>query len=465
MNERPDIPSAAPPASAARAEQTNGLERLAVVQQLTLEAGLAATSEEMRFRLLNRTILLAPYDRALLWDLSGARPRLLGVSGDDTVNERAETPEQYRRLLGSASWPDEARILSEKDFQDPADDWSALDKAVDGLSVAWVPIPVQGTPRAALWLERWSGAGWTEEEIRALGSLGLAYGIAWRAHHRPSRVRAWLRKRGGRAALAAVFIILILLFAVRVPLRVVAPCEVVADDPVAVTAPQDGIIAEIRVTPGASVEQDEVLAVYDRQVALEEQKVALQQVQIIESDLRRIRVQAVDDPGERAAIRLLENRLAQEQTRLKLATIRVERLEIRAPIAGEVMLADPNDWRGRPVRVGERMMRILRPGHTRVRIWLPQGDNLEFDRDRPVTVTLRADHHAARSASLQFVNRYGEIGPDGISSFRAEATWTAEPADVRVGLRGSAILYGETVTLGYWLFRKPIAAFRVWSGV
>ena len=37
-------------------------------------------------------------------------------------------------------------------------------------------------------------------------------------------------------------------------------------------------------------------------------------------------------------------------------------------------------------------------------------------------------------------------------------------ATVRIGLRGTAKIYGDRVLLGYYLFRRPLATLRGWTG-
>ncbi len=45
----------------------------------------------------------------------------------------------------------------------------------------------------------------------------------------------------------------------RVPLRVVAPCEIVPEDPYLVTAPLNGVISEVVVDSGADVAKGDLL--------------------------------------------------------------------------------------------------------------------------------------------------------------------------------------------------------------
>ena len=429
--------------------------------QLALSAGLSDDRSQLAFRMLNRSITYCRYDRAVLWGLATGRARLLGVSGQAGVDARAPLVDQWRRLVDAIPDPGRAAILDARGCAVSEATWEALAQRTSGLSVVWLPIVVAGRVVAGLWLERWGDAAFEESDVARLRPLALAYQVAWRSVVGvPGRVRSWLSSRKGVAAMILGVTILAALCLVRVPLRIVAPCEVVPDAPVSVTAPLDGVVEKMPVLPGRDVAQGDLLAVYDKRVAIEELNVAQEQVRIAGSELQRARVQAFDNNAVRSAIALLENRLKQEEIRLGLAQHRVSKLDVCAPVAGTLMFDDPYQWRGRPVQVGELMMMIVDPARTKLRIWLPHSDNIEFDTDRPVTVILDSDPSVSRSARLSFLANRIETATDGTPSFRAEADWATPDPTVRMGLQGTAVLYGHDVSLGYWLMRRPLAAVR-----
>ncbi len=439
---------------------------LAVLQQLTLEAGLSENPKQLWFRMLNRTAAYCPYDRAVLWGLADRRPKLLGVSGNAQASPQSPVVNQWRELLSALSPRHRPMIVQPEAVAGHEETWTELSVRTRGLSVVWLPVAVDGRLVAGLWLERWSGRAFAAADLARLEALALAYGVAWRSvHGKPSRLRSALRSRRKLAAGAIAVLTLVAMFVVQLPLRIVAHCEVVPKDPVVIAAPLSGVIAEIPVWPGRAVEAGELLAVYDQRVAREEIKVVEQQVQIIESDLQRARVQAFDDPVARAQIALLENRLEQERTRLRIAQHRVSQLEVRAPVRGTLMFDDPHEWRGRPVQVGQRLMMIVDPARTKVRIWLPEHDNIAFDRDRPLAVILDSDPDTSRTAALRFLANHSQVNRDGVPCFRAEADWSEAEPEMKLGLQGTAVLYGEPVPLGYWLVRRPLAAVRGFLGI
>ncbi len=447
-------------------ENNSAFQSLAILQQLTLEAGLSESREQLQFRMLNRSQRYCSYDRAVLWQRHGRRWKLVGVSGACAVNRRGPLAAEWKRLVQALSQPEQVSIIDPQNGEFAGEDWRQLAQRTDGVSVLWAPIVVGQRCVAALWLERWGGQRFTPADGDRVAALALSYGVAWRAVGQCRRgVPAAERVRRGVLIAVVAAVLLAALVWVQVPLRVVAPCEVVPRDPVAITAPLNGVIEEVPVLPGRRIAEGTLLATYDQRIAREELKVARQQVQIIESDLERARVQAFDNDDARAQIALLENRLQQERVRLRLAQLRVDQLEVRAPVPGTLMLDDPHEWAGRPVQVGERLMLIVDPAQTKLRIWLPEDDNVAFDPHRPVRVILASDPRQSRSARLRFVSSHSETTADGHAAFRAEAEWTAAQPDLRMGLQGTAVLHGEDVSLGYWLLRRPLAALRRFVGV
>lgn len=439
---------------------------LAALQQLTLEAGRCTHRRQLIFHMLNHTVRYCPYDRAVLFAINGRRRRYLGVSGGIEAARQSPLVDEWTRAVAALPDANQATIIEPDAHADAPSAWQALAKRTNGLSALWLPIHSRGRLVAGMWLERWNGERFAATTRAALEPLATAYGVAWAAVGRraPRGSRHWFAHRGAWLTLAAVAIVSACLL-LSVPLRIVAPCEVVPRDPLTIAAPLNGVIDEVTVLPGRSVQAGELIAIYDKRVALEELNIARQQVQVIESDLQRARVQALDEPINRAEVALLENRLQQERTRLRLAQYRVDRLEIRAPESGVVALDDPESWRGRPVQVGQQIMQIVNPDQTKLRIWLPERDNIPFDANRPLTVVLDATPQHTHAARLRFLSNHSEIRSDGTACFRAEAEWPHTPAAAKLGLRGAAVLYGEDVSLGFWLLRRPLATLRTWLGV
>ncbi|GAB6038493.1 hypothetical protein JCM15519_30520 [Fundidesulfovibrio butyratiphilus] len=437
------------------------LSALGTLNRLILEAGQSQDRTELTFRLLNRTITLTRYDRACLFGLEGAKPVLLGVSGQSRRPKDSELAEQWTDILAGLPGLDQARILTGQSLaSDQAQAWSALSARTAGLCVVWLPLFSRGRLAAGLWLERWAQAPWLDMELELLVPLAQGYSIAWEKCAPRFDARKWIGTLTQKRRVAAALVVALIVLCLPVSLRVVAPCEVTAKDPFVVTAPLNGVIAEVKVQPGQKVDTGEPLFVYDKRVAVEDLKVARQQVQIIQSSLTRSNLQAFLDTKAKGEMALLELRLEQEKSRLELAESNVAKLEVTAEIPGVVVIDDPNEWRGRPVAVGEKVLMIVDPARTKLRVWLPVDDNVPFDPDKPVHVYLNAFPEADIQARLTHVARNVGVSPQGFPCVMAECEWTKGSPPLRIGLQGTAVIRGHRVALAYWLLRKPLAWMR-----
>ncbi len=432
------------------------IQRLAALQQLTQTAIAAASERELHFIMLNRTAALFPYDRATLWRV-GATPRLVGVSGAVTVTPDSEPARAARVLVAGLPAAGDAVLV--------ATDAVPKDMGAD-TSLLWVPLPVEGRPAYGLLFERLSAPAWKDSDARAMTPVAAAFSGALRLF---ARRKPWYRRmtagRRRAALLVGLVVAALALLFVRMPLRIVAPCEVVATKPLPVNAPIDGVIKDLLVRPGQDVAAGEPLFSYDDDALRDEVDVATKQVELARSNLERIMALALVDLNARAEARLLNNRLAQDEVRLESALRRAGHAVVAAPGAGTVIMGDPAELAGRPVRVGDAILRIADQADNRLRIWLPQDDRIEFSDAHDVKVFLNADAGRSRRARLDYVAAHAQQGQDGIYGFMAEARWLGGMDGITLGLRGTAVLYGEDVPLGYWLVRKPLAAVRRFLGV
>jgi len=112
-----------------------------------------------------------------------------------------------------------------------------------------------------------------------------------------------------------------------------------------------------------------------------------------------------------------------------------------------VLLDNPDEWRGKPVQVGETVMEVTNPVHTKVKIWIPESDNIWIDLERPVNIILNVRPGAAEKAKLVYIANVSTIIDQKIPSFIAEAEWLEPPPDIKMGLKPLIVtlIRGETL--------------------
>lgn len=444
---------------------TEAFRILRTLYQLSTDLFASESRRDLNFRILNNTIRLFPYSRAVLWSFDNKRPKLIGVSGQEDVKRQSPLALLWKDVISSLKEKKTLRILNDTPEADPGG-WQELAQKTAGLSVMWVPIVENGVLRAGLWLERWAEKSWEPGECEIMSSLAQSYSLAWKRFNPVSR---WRNRGSARlyslTAVLASLVFIFLFYFQTTSLRVVASCEVVPKNPEMIAAPLEGVIKEVLIQPGEKVKEGDLLFAYEDRIILQDLKVAQKQVQIIQSQYDRVRLNAFKNREAMEKIQSLKYRLEQEKIRLKLAESNVKHLEVRAPMDGICMVDNPEYWNGRPVQIGERIVMLFQPNQNKVKIFLPENDNIQFDWKKPVQIILNADPASKHQAMLNYMAPQTSKNPQGGASFIAEADLTDPGARIKVGSKGSAIVYGEEVRVGYWLLRKPLAGFRYFLGI
>ena len=324
-----------------------------------------------------------------------------------------------------------------------------------------------GRPFGALLFMR--AAPWRDADEVIGARLAEAVGQAIRALAPRSVLE---RVRLPKRALWVAALVTLALLLVPVPMTAIAPVEVVADDPYPVTAPMDGVIAQVTVDPNTPVKPGQVLFRFDDTTLKADAEVAARREAVALAKLTTLRKAAFADPQAR-------QRLAEAQTELALARVERERaeqllarVEAKAPQGGIAIFADKARLIGKPVKTGERVMEIADPARVVFRVDLPVNDAIAIREGGQVKVFLDADPLRAIPARVRWASFHAEEIPGGLLAFRIIAEPVAESEEerralrerLRIGFRGSAQVYGETVPLGFYLFRRPIAAVRQFLG-
>jgi len=195
-------------------------------------------------------------------------------------------------------------------------------------------------------------------------------------------------------------------------------------------------------------------------VPQEEYSVAQKEVQIIQAELNRSSSLAFKDKKALAELGILGIKLKKEQVQLDLAKYKFSKLKVTSPIDGVVIVENKDDWRGAPVRIGEKVLMVSDTAITKLRMWIPENDNIALKWDEPIKVILNVNPNKTYLAKLNYVATHTTMNDKGVSSIIAEADWIDHPEEIKLGLKGTAILYGEDVSLFYWIFRRPWTYFR-----
>ncbi|MFI5020219.1 MAG: efflux RND transporter periplasmic adaptor subunit [Alphaproteobacteria bacterium] len=450
------------PAASTLEAQLFGLSTLAQLEKRARHAGSFA---ELAFIVVNETLNLAPYRQAVLWrrERTG-RGRIAAVSGTPMVERKAPF----------AHWLE--RALARLDRQ--AEGTSARPVAAADLPAALAAEWPEWLPAHALWVPLVSPRGsvlgvlllareqpWQEGDARLVEHLADAYGHAWAALLGPRRVRLRPTLRRGRLALElALAAAAIACLWLPVPLTALAPAEVVPLEPTIVRAPIDGVVDRFHVEPNQDVSQGQLLVSFDPTQLENRREVALKALAVAEAEYRQASQQAVFDDKSRVQLALLKGRMEERRSDLAYAEALFDRIRVRASRAGIAVLDDPEEWVGRPVTIGERLLMIADPKAAEIEIWLPVGDAIALEPGAEVKLFLNVAPEDAVAGTLRYASYAASVAPDGVLAYRLKARFADGTQPPRIGLRGTAKIFGERVTLFYYLMRRPLAVARQMFG-
>ena len=427
---------------------------------LDYEAGLrqAADLQSLGQRIVSGLDPLVGYVSAvLLLGQRAGRRRVVQISDVARVDRTAPLPVFAERLeaelAGQSSNNSVGEYTRKAVDESLGRDWQEL----AAPQVIRVPLPNPWNPDqtvGVLLLFRDSRIRHAEREV--LGHLAGAMGHAIAAHSGKSRLRI------GRLPLARIMtfsILGLLVMTTLIPFRlsVTAEAEIAPRDPVVMTSPLDGVVEEVLVSPNEAVDAGTPLVALDTQDLTNAVDIARQELFVARSELRAVQQAAFGSAQEKARIGELEARVALAQTELTHAQGRLERAELRSPIAGVAIVEDPSAWRGRPVQTGERILQVADPSETEIAVQLPVSDAIPLPENARVRLFLDGRPLDVIEARLERLSFVPVQTPAGLTVYEGVAHYVEPETTLRIGARGAAKLYGERSTLFMFLFRRPIA--------
>jgi multidrug efflux pump subunit AcrA (membrane-fusion protein) len=326
--------------------------------------------------------------------------------------------------------------------------------------VFWCPLQhPDETVLGAWWFER--DFPWQENDVAIVHRLAGSYAYAWKALSK--KEQSWA-KTIKKPTWWLVPVALIAAFCLPIRISSVAPVKVMAKDPVVVSAPIDGVIAEVLVHPNQNVQAGTALFRYEDTALRNQFLVAEKQLTVARAEHSQSIQAGFGDPQRKAEVPLKEAEVDLRQTELQYAKEMLDQVEVIAPQAGLLLYSDKSDWIGRPVTVGERIMEIADPKQIELRIDLPVADAIVLKEGAEAVIFLNALALESFPATVVHASYHAEVLPGDVLAYRVTAQLATPDPRIRLGWQGTAKVYGEQGPLAYLLLRRPITALRQWIG-
>lgn len=483
------------------APHKEALSRLVALLGLMRRARVTSDPSAFAFLAVNETHLLTPYRQATLWRMyrdPASGGHIEAVSGLAIPDHNAPYILWLSRVLERVSHMTVAvlseTVASEKRVEEG---WVGESLAFSREQAGrWLPDSLREEwdswlPRYGLWLpltlfrDRRTDAPplflgglfltrempWSREERQLLEELAGTYALVW--HHVHGH-RGWLSRFGDlfqgsfrfsrRMVTWGGVLLALLLLAMPVRQSVLAPAVVTAANPVWVRAPLAGVVDRFYVAPNEMVQKNQPLWRLEDTEWRNQFETAQKEREVAAAEYRQAVQKATRDPRSTTHSIIQKKRLEQKEADVAFLQDRLQRVEVRAARQGIAVFSDVNDWIGRPVALGERVLTLADPEQVALEIHLPVADAINLEVGADVVLFLTTHPGAPLPAVLEYASYQAEVTAEGLLAYRIRARFTELDRIPRIGLAGFARIYHETITLFHFVTRRPMAVLRRWLG-
>ena len=448
-------------------QQQRVIENLSQFIQIEQIVRACTSVEQLKFVMLNDTRRLVPYQQAIFWSMHLRRKcHIEGASGALQVDTNSPYLIWMREIL---LWVLEHKeptiqIVTIPELPESLQQQAQLHPEWAKGNGVWVPLFNQERKLlGGLWLWR-DSLPWQEPELKALEFItnAYAYSLSILSVREPFFARfKRLLSRKQKIALAVITAVTMVM-----PIRqsVLAPAEIVSANSSIVSAPMDGIIHKIFVSPNQVVETGTKLFTMDDTDLRNRYQTALKSLEVIQADYNRASNQSFTSGDARLEVIQLKPKLEEKQAEIKYLKELMERLTVKAEAPGVALFKGQDDWLGKPVVTGERIMVIANNNKIELTASIAVADIIDLPENSDVTVYLNIDPLNPVKAKLKHVNYEASLTSENTLAYRAAAIFSEydlkQNNNLTLGLQGTAKIYGKKVTLFYYLFKRPISFIR-----
>jgi putative peptide zinc metalloprotease protein len=315
---------------------------------------------------------------------------LIPLDGYYALSDYLEVPNLRQRAFAHLSWLLKAKVLQLDLPQPPADQREQrIFLIYGGLAGVYIAL--------ILTLFAVSAAGWLSRALGAVGILIFAVGM-WLVLRTQIKaavrtVRLSLQRHGKiwqtgplrSRLIGAVATTVVLGFIVPWPITITGPLVVAPSLAIPLTAPDSGVVEQVRVREGSRVLAGAPL-LHIRNLELEREMVSHQRI----ADSLAVRSAQARARNEAAEMSLLDASRSVEEATLAGIRNRLAELGIRALSSGVVVTPRPEELAGRWVSNGEVVLQLGQPDSVEVRILLAGAGATLVKMGQPVRLLSKA---------------------------------------------------------------------------
>lgn len=436
----------------------SGESVIAHLLQFEAEMRRFGTVPELGYFLANETRRVVPYDQMFVVRRArlGEGFRVEAASSIAIVDRNAPLIQSVERMVADwergAGGTGQARALTleaSPEGNEPLDDYPFR-------HWLWHPMRdkdgnVFGGLLAAF------GRETKETDIVRLNRVAETAEHAWRALTRGEPVRRIAKVTRKQRRGIAIALIIIALFPVR--MSALAPAEVVAARPYVITAPMDGVLAEVAVAPYSPVKKGQLLARFEDVRYRNDFQLAQERLAVAKARVERASSAAFADvANESRDVAIMRAEYQEAEAAYSYAKDMLAKSELIAPRDGVAIYTDRRELEGRALSTGMPIMQVADPEAVELRVDLPVKQQMSLKAGAPVKLWLDSNPLWAVDGELATISYQARQTPDNVTAFTLTARLRG--ATPQIGSRGTAKVSGGVAPFIYTILRRPIATVR-----
>ena len=252
---------------------------------------------------------------------------------------------------------------------------------------------------------------------------------------------------------------------IPVSITALAPVEVLPKEPFVLAAPFDGVVKEITAQQGQQLAAGDVVIVYDDVHHSNEKRLADQRAAIARARYERASQGAIADHRVKREIEVARAEYQLATAESDYATELLDQTRMKTPVPGIATFTDKRDWEGKPVSAGEAIVSVANPENVQFSLDLPVKDSIVLEKGAQVKIFLDSDPLRPLDAVLIDASYRAQPDKRDILSYTVRAELADDTETLpRIGVQGTAQVFGEKASLAYVIFRRPITAVRQYTG-
>jgi multidrug resistance efflux pump len=258
-----------------------------------------------------------------------------------------------------------------------------------------------------------------------------------------------------------LIILIIALMFIPVKMNVLAPLTIKPKDEHIVTAPIDGIIKEIYVSPNQFVNINDKLIKFDTTDSKNKYFIAQKSLELSKTTLHATKQDSFYNNDSKNRIIQLQAEVKLKESQATFEKSILEKSTIYAKKSGEVIIDNPLQLIGKNISVGQKLFSIANSENIEIEIMLQVSDAIFIKKGYEAKIFLDNNPIKSYNATIENISYKPQIDETNTLAYKITANFDDTLDEIpNIGLKGTAKIYSQEVTLFFYLFRKPITKTR-----